>query len=179
MNLPATLDSRNIMHGSGAKGASMYLNEDTEGLGVIVITSRPAGNKPFTSVYLHKWMPGQEFNSYGALRIAASAVTDAMVAEEKAKYPQLASVKPDLPQNKCLRHRDRQAVTRAVVARCWIPMLSDTCGLCQECSKHATGNGQGVLDILDERRAYVASLPPIRERLGLDKPVVNDNDSPF
>lgn len=179
MDLPEQLPTRNIVHGSGAKGAAMYVNEDTLGLGVIVITSRKAGNQPFASVYLHRWMPNQEFNSYSALRVAASVVTPAMVALEQAQYPQVGAVGGDHAANKCLRHRDRKSVMRATVAACWVPMLVDSCGLCQECSVHATGNGQGILDMIEERRAYVASLPPIRERLGLDQPPINDNDSPF
>lgn len=180
MDLPEQLQTKNIVHGSGAKGASMYIDEDALGLGVVVITTRKAGNQPFSSVYLHKWMPDQEFTSYSALRVAASAVTEVMVADEQAKYPQLVDVRGhDHEANKCMRHRDRKSIVRASVATCWIPMLIDSCGLCRECSVHATDNGQGILDIMAERRAYVASLPPIRERLGLDQSLVNDKDSPF
>jgi len=179
MDLPEQLQTKNVMHGSGAKGASMYVNEDTLGLGVVVITTRKAGNQPFSSVYLHKWMPDQEFTSYSALRVAVSAVTDEMVVAEKAKWPQLVSaVVGDHAANKCMRHRDRPSRMRASVATCWIPMLNDSCGLCQECSVHATGNGQGIVDMMEERRAYVAALPPLRERLGLDKPL-SDDDYPF
>lgn len=160
MDLPETLEAKNTMHGSGAKGMAMYIDQDTQGLGVVIITKRERGNAPFTSLFVNKWMPGQEFNSYAALRIAASAVTDEMAAAEKAKYPQLVEVwEGDHPANKCMRHRQAKSVLRVSVATCWIPMLGEHCGLCEECRSAATGNGQGVIDIMDERRAAVTKMP--------------------
>lgn len=169
MDLPEQVEMRETMHGSGAKGSAMYLYEDKLGLGVVSIAKRERSGLPFETTLTHKWMPGQEFNSYAALRIAASAVTDEMVAAEKAKWPKVTVNVGDHAANRCMRHRDRVSRNRAHITTCWIPMLTDSLGLCQECSDAVQADPLVAPQIMEERRAYVAALPPLRERLGLDK----------
>lgn len=167
MNLPNKIPMKECMHGHGRKGSAMYVLVDELDLGIVQVTTREAGNKPFKTLMMFRWLPDETFDSANALGIRLTSLTDEAIAAEKAKWPVLAEVKPDLPMNKCLRHRDRKSSVRAMVHTCWIPMVAEFAGLCQECAPKHDKDAQAVLSAIEERRAYVASLPPIRERLGL------------
>jgi hypothetical protein len=166
MELPQLIPLRNTMHGNKGGGGYMYVYQDTEKLGVVVVVDRKSRKHPETHVFMSKWIPGIEFPSMDALRSAFAALTSEDIAAEKAKWPQLLEVvQGDYASNRCMRHRDRPSVLRASAGTSWITFLGDHCGLCEECRPAATGNGQGIVDIMEERRAYVASLPPVSERL--------------
>lgn len=167
MDLPESVPMREAMHGHGRNGSAMYVLVDELELGIVQVTKRDAGNKPFESTFMLRWLPEETFTTYAALRIFATRLTDEAIAAEKAKWPQVTIDVGDHAANRCLRHRDRPSRNRGRVTTCWIPMLMDTCGLCQECSDAAAADPGVVPAIIEERRAYVASLPPIRERLGL------------
>jgi hypothetical protein len=59
-----------------------------------------------------------------------------------------------------MRHRDRPAVVQASVQTCWIGGQGLIASLCDECRPAAAGNGQGVVDIMEERRQRVAAMKP-------------------
>lgn len=156
--LPEQVKMKSTAHGSGARGMAFYWYSDADELGVELEARRETRNHQFIETYRFRWLPDREFNNYQALRIATSVLTDEAIAAEKARWPQLGEVRPDLPGNKCTRHRDRPSVLRAEAKTCWIPFLGSFCGLCAECAPAASGNGQGIVDIVEERRARVREL---------------------
>lgn len=161
MRLPPGLKLRNTAHGSGDRGMAFYNHEDTQGLGVVMQARRESHRAPFVETWRFRWLPDQVFSTFAELARALEPLTAEQIAAEKARWPRLTKVTDlagkDWP-NKCMRHRDRPGVIQASVETCWIPGLGLIASLCDECRPAATGDGQGVVDILEERRRQVMAM---------------------
>lgn len=172
MKLPDDLKLRETMHGSGANGMAHYTYEDTAGLGVVLQVRRERVGKPFREHWRFMWLPERVFATWSDLAAGLAPLTDEAIAAEKAKWPQLGTVTDlaDSP-NRCMRHRDRPGVIQASVATCWIPGQGLVASLCEECRGAASGNGQGVVEIMEERRQRVAAMkPPLQMLMESQKP---------
>lgn len=174
MRLPPGLTIRNTQHGSGARGMAFYVHEDTAGLGVVMTARRESSRAAFIETWRFRWLPGGEFSTIAELARALEPMTDEQIAAEKARWPRLGIVR-DLAgknsPNRCMRHLDRPAVIQAIVDTCWIPSQGLIVSLCDECRPAATGNGQGVVDIMEERRQRVAAMKsPLQMLTGGQKP---------
>ena len=161
MRLPPGLKLRETMHGSGARGMAFYVHQDTDDLGVVLTARRETNRAPFIETWRFRWLPDREFSSVAELARALELLTPEDIAAEKARWPRLGTITDltgkDWP-NKCVRHRDRAGVIQAHVDTCWIPSLGLIASLCDECRPAAAGNGQGVVDIMEERRRRVAAM---------------------
>lgn len=174
MRFPPGLTIRNTQHGTGDRGMAFYVHEDTAGLGIVLTARREHSRAPFVETWRFRWLPDQVFSTVADLARALEQLTDEQIAAEKARWPRLGKVTDltgkDWP-NKCMRHRDRPGVIQASVGTCWIPGQGLIASLCEECRPAATGNGQGVVDIMEERRQRVAAMkPPLQMLLGGQKP---------
>lgn len=161
MILPADLKLRNTAHGSGAQGMAFYTYEDTAGLGVVMQARRETGRARFVQTWRFMWLPDRVCASFAELAEALLPLTDKDIAAEKERWPQLGAVRNLIGMNSpntCMRHRGRPAVIQASVATCWIPGQGLIASLCEECRPAATGNGQGIVDIMEERRRQVAAM---------------------
>lgn len=161
MRLPPGLKIRNTAHGSGARGMAFYDHEDTEGLGIVMQARREHSRAPFIETWRFRWLPDQVFSSIAELARALEPLTDEQIAAEKARWPRLGVVRElagTNSPNTCMRHRDRPAVIQVGVDTCWIRGQGLIASLCEECRPAATGNGQGVVDIMEERRRKVAAM---------------------
>lgn len=174
MRLPPSLTIRNTAHGSGERGMAFYMHEDTAGLGIVMTARRENSRAPFIETWRFRWLPDRVFSTIAELARALEPLTPEDIAAEQARWPRLGKVTDlagkDWP-NRCMRHRDRAAVIQASVETCWIPSVGLIASLCDECRPAATGNGQGVVDILEERRQRVAAMkPPLQMLLESHKP---------
>ena len=175
MILPDDLKLRNTAHGSGAQGMAFYTYEDSAGLGVVMQARREHGRARFIQTWRFMWLPDHVCASFQELADAVLPLTDADIAAEKACWPQLGAVRNLIGTNSpntCMRHRDRPGVIQVGVDTCWIPGQGLIASLCDECRPAATGNGQGVVDIMEERRRQVAARKksPLQMILEGDKP---------
>lgn len=160
MRLPPGLKIRNTAHGSGDRGMAFYMHEDTAGLGIVMTARRETGRAPFIETWRFRWLPDQQFATIAELARALEPLSPEDIAAEKARWPRLGNVRvldAETP-NRCMRHRDRHGVIQASVQTCWIPSVGLIASLCEECRPAATGNGQGVVEILEERRRQVAAM---------------------
>lgn len=90
MKIPPNITVRNIMHGSGAKGASVYISVNEEH-GVYQVARRESRSHPFVETYSYAYLPGQDFKSFKELCMAAENVTPEQIEVERAKYPVVIS----------------------------------------------------------------------------------------
>jgi hypothetical protein len=161
MHIPPGLKIRNTMHGTGAHGMAFYVHEDTAGLGIVMTARRENSRSAFIETWRFRWLPDQVFSTIAELARALEPLTDEQIAAEKARWPRLGKVTDligkDWP-NSCMRHRQRPGVIQASVSTCWIPGQGLIASLCEECRGAATSNGQGVVDIMEERRLRVAAM---------------------
>lgn len=169
MRLPPNLTMRNTQHGTGDRGMAFYVHEDTAGMGVVMTARRESSRAPFIEIWRFRWLPGGEFGTVAELARALEPLTPEDIAAEKARWPRLGKITDlagkDWP-NKCMRHRDRLGVIQASVETCWIPGQGLIASLCEECRPAATGNGQGVVEIMEERRRKVAAIDSARSQEG-------------
>lgn len=106
MKLPHQIQMAMLMHGSGAKGMSVYVYGNHEH-GVYQTSRRESRNSSFVSTFEYTGLPDMAFTSYAELIEAAETVTPEQLATEKAKWPKLVSVEPTRPmgvmkfQNRC------------------------------------------------------------------------------
>jgi hypothetical protein len=161
MRFPPGLHLRNTIHGTGERGMAYYVHEDTAGLGIVMTARRESSRAPFVETWRFRWLPDQVFSTVAELARALEQLTDEQIAAEKARWPSLGTVRElagTNSPNTCMRHRDRPAVIQAGVDTCWIRGQGLIASLCEECRPAATGNGQGVVDIMEERRRKVAAM---------------------
>jgi hypothetical protein len=161
MRFPPGLQLRNTIHGTGDRGMAFYVHEDTAGFGIVMTARRESRRASFVETWRFRWLPDQVFSTVAELASALEQLTDEQIAAEKARWPRLGNVRElagTNSPNTCMRHRDRPAVIQAGVDTCWIPGLGLIASLCEECRPAATGNGQGVVDIMEERRRKVAAM---------------------
>lgn len=169
MHLPEQPTMNNTAHGHGDKGMAFYTYEDAQGLGVLLDVRRSHGRAPFIETWRYRWLPEATFGYYSELRQAVEALTEEQEAAERAKWPQMPL--PPHPRtgpgnSRCWLHTDRPATHMGRVRTSWHLHDGTRAMLCGECATAAAADPAVIVRASDARKAYVASLPPIGERLG-------------
>lgn len=166
MQLPEHLSMKNTKHGHGPQGLAFYRYEDAGGLGILLDVRRQSAGERFVETWRFRWLPEGEFRTYEALRAAVAELTDEALAAERAKWPQMPEPPaPSSGNSDCWLHPDRKATHRAWVQTCWHRFDGLTALLCAQCGAAAATDPTVVVRASDARKAYVASLPPLLERL--------------
>lgn len=165
--LPEHIELRNTARGHGDKGLAFYSYEDTQGLGVLVDARRQTHRAPFVETWRYRWLPGVEAPHYAGLRTLANCLTETEVAAERAKWPQMKAPPRErtLANGQCWLHRDRPASHFGSVQTSWVTSDLQSAMLCGSCAVDAAADPLVIVRASEARRAWVASMLPIRERL--------------
>ncbi len=162
MKLPTNILLKEVMHGSGAKGMSIYVYEDDQDIGVVKRVKRENSRSAFVGQFMFKWLPDKEFASYKDLVDAVAQLSDEAIAAEKAKWPRSGDrVRERLGEHHspCWLHTDRNSTHTAFADTCWIGEIGQMAMICEECAQKATTDATVIIAAGDKRKAYVASLP--------------------
>ncbi|MGO4305749.1 hypothetical protein [Cupriavidus sp. RAF12] len=136
MNIPDDLTLYSTAHGHGTNGLAFYRYADQDGYGVHLDARRESLGQPFVESYWLDALPDQHFPTLLALQLAASQLTDAQVAAERAKYPQVRISRPvgeRRYQNDCRlcpRSAARPGALIIYLASNWNPVTDHRAELC-------------------------------------------------